>query len=151
MSQSIHTQDYALPQQFNEFAEVRRNGFLEMKERKDRGENIVGTFCTYTPIEILYAADTVPVGLCGTSDEFIPAAERDLPKNLCPLIKASYGHALTETCPFMYFSDMIVGETTCDGKKKMYEFLSETKDMHSKSTRSSKSYSKPAIPSRSSR
>ncbi len=28
------------------------------------------------------------------------------------------------------FSDIIVGETTCDGKKKMYEYLNEIKPMH---------------------
>lgn len=30
----------------------------------------------------------------------------------------------------MYFSDLVVGETTCDGKKKMYELLGEIKDTH---------------------
>src|SRR5699024_5462748 len=40
------------------------------------------------------------------------------------------GYALTEKCPFTYFSDIIVGETTCDGKKKMYEYLNEIKPMH---------------------
>jgi len=48
----------------------------------------------------------------------IPEAEKDLPKNLCPLIKSSYGFAKTEKCPFFYFSDVVVGESTCDGKKK---------------------------------
>ena len=28
-----------------------------------------------------------------------------------------------------YFSDVVVGETTCDGKKKMYEYMSEFKDV----------------------
>lgn len=51
-------------------------------------------------------------------ENFETYAEADLPKNLCPLIKASYGFALTDTCPYFYFSDFIVGETTCDGKKK---------------------------------
>ena len=53
-----------------------------------------------------------------------------MPKNLCPLIKSSYGFAITDKCPYMYFSDIIVGETTCDGKKKMYELLGEIKDTH---------------------
>ena len=30
----------------------------------------------------------------------------------------------------MYFSDLVVGKTTCDGKKKMYELLGEIKDVH---------------------
>ncbi|MDD4593384.1 MAG: double-cubane-cluster-containing anaerobic reductase [Parabacteroides sp.] len=53
-----------------------------------------------------------------------------LPINLFPLIKSSYGFALTEKCPYMYFADLVVGETTCDGKKKMYELLSEIKNVH---------------------
>lgn len=59
--------------------------------------------------------------------EPIPAAEAHLPRNLCPLIKASYGFALTDTCPYFYFSDFIIGETTCDGKRKMFELLDEIK------------------------
>jgi benzoyl-CoA reductase/2-hydroxyglutaryl-CoA dehydratase subunit BcrC/BadD/HgdB len=49
---------------------------------------------------------------------------------LCPLIKASYGFAVADKCPYMYFSDLVVGETTCDGKKKMYELLGKIKDVH---------------------
>ena len=35
--------------------------------------------------------------------------------------------AKTQKCPFFYFSDLIIGETTCDGKKKMYEYLGQFK------------------------
>lgn len=70
------------------------------------------------------------VSLCATSDETIPAAEADLPKNLCPLIKSSYGFGKTDKCPFFYFSDLVVGETTCDGKKKMYEYMADFKPVH---------------------
>ncbi|MGL5479015.1 MAG: double-cubane-cluster-containing anaerobic reductase, partial [Clostridium sp.] len=51
----------------------------------------------------------------------------DLPRNLCPLIKSSYGFGKTDKCPYFYFSDLVVGETTCDGKKKMYEYMKEFK------------------------
>ena len=81
-------------------------------------------------MELIYAADAVPVGLCAYSEEPIAAAETNLPRNLCPLIKASYGFALTDTCPYFYFSDLVVGETTCDGKKKMFELLNEIKETH---------------------
>ena len=111
-----------LPDVFEEFAEQRQKSFLAIKELKDRGVPVVGTFCTYFPVEIAMAMGAATVSLCSTSDETIPAAEKDLPKNLCPLIKSSYGFAATKKCPFFYFSDLVVGETTCDGKKKMYEF-----------------------------
>ncbi|MGE9965527.1 double-cubane-cluster-containing anaerobic reductase [Fusicatenibacter saccharivorans] len=119
----------SLPEHFEDFAEARREGFLRVKELKDKGEKICGAFCQYTPSEIIYAAGLYQVALCGRSPDPIKTAETRLPANLCPLIKASYGHALEESCPYAYFSDVVVGETTCDGKKKMYELLGELKPM----------------------
>lgn len=120
----------SLPDIFEEFSEQRKNAFLDAHEMKKQGVPFVGTFCTYTPNEIIRAAGAVPVGLCSFSDETIPDAEADLPKNLCPLIKSSYGFAKSQKCPYFYFADLIVGETTCDGKKKMYEILGQIKDVH---------------------
>lgn len=119
-----------LPDIFESFNDARKQGFLTMKEEKDKGRKVVGTFCTYTPRELIYAADAISVSLCSTSDETVPDAEKVLPKNLCPLVKSSYGFAITDKCPYMYFSDIIIGETTCDAKKKMYELLGEIKDTH---------------------
>ena len=119
-----------LPEIFEEFSEQRRNSFLHAYETKQKNIPFVGTFCTYTPTEIIMAAGAIPVGLCSFSDETISDAEQDLPRNLCPLIKSSYGFAKTQKCPFFYFSDLIIGETTCDGKKKMYEMLGEIKDTY---------------------
>lgn len=117
-----------LPEVFEEFAEQRKNSFLAVKQLKDQGIPVVGSYCTYFPQEIAMAMGAATVSLCSTSDETIVEAEKDLPKNLCPLIKSSYGFAKTDKCPFFYFSDVVVGETTCDGKKKMYELMSEFKD-----------------------
>src|SRR5699024_8170962 len=119
-----------LPEVFEEFAEQRKNSFLGMKKLKEQGIPVVGAYCTYFPQEIAMAMGAATVVLCSTSDETIPDAERDLPKNLCPLIKSSYGFAKTEKCPFFYFSDVVVGETTCDGKKKMYELMDEIKPVY---------------------
>lgn len=120
----------SLPESFAEFGEARQKGFLRVKEIKEQGGRVAGVFCTFTPLEILDAAGITPVSLCGMSDETIPAAEAHLPKNLCPLIKSSYGFAVSDKCPYTYFSDLIVGETTCDGKKKMYELLGKLKDTY---------------------
>jgi benzoyl-CoA reductase/2-hydroxyglutaryl-CoA dehydratase subunit BcrC/BadD/HgdB len=119
-----------LPSIFDSFSEARRNGFITAKNLKDNNIPLVGTFCTYMPQEIAMAAGAAVVSLCSTSDETIGEAEKDLPRNLCPLIKSSYGFGKTDKCPYFYFSDLIVGETTCDGKKKMYEYLGEFKPVH---------------------
>lgn len=105
-------------------------GGVAVKETKERGVPVVGTYCTFTPWELIDAAGGIAVGLCSTSDKPIEAAERHLPRNLCPLIKSSYGFALTDTCPYFHFCDIVVGETTCDGKKKMYEYLGRLRPTH---------------------
>ena len=119
-----------LPSKFEDFNETRKNGFLKMKELKESGQKVAGIFCTYTPQEVIYAAGLIPVSLCATTEDSIKYAERDLPKNLCPLIKSSYGFAVSDTCPYFYFSDIVIGETTCDGKKKMYELMGDFKNVH---------------------
>ncbi len=107
-----------------------RDGILEIKEAHERGTPIIGTYCGYMPWEIIDAAGAIAVSLCAKSEEAIPAAEEHLPRNLCPLVKSSYGHALRGTCPYFHFCDLIVAETTCDGKKKMYELMDRIKPVH---------------------
>lgn len=119
-----------LPEIFDEFAESRRQAFIDVKKRKDEGKPVIGIFCTYFPQELAVAMGAAVVSLCATSDETIPAAEEELPKNLCPLVKSSYGFGKTDKCPFFYFSDLVVAETTCDGKKKMYEHMEKFKPVH---------------------
>lgn len=119
-----------LPKSFDEFVDARKAGFMRVKEYVENGGHLAGFFCSYTPLEIFDAAGITAVGLCGTSNEPIADAEKVLPKNLCPLVKSSYGFAYTDKCPYTYFCDFIVGETTCDGKKKMFELLNDIKETY---------------------
>lgn len=100
---------------------------MAIQEAKSQGKKVVGQYCLYSPSEIAVAAGAIPVSLCGTRNDSIPAAEEILPRALCPLIKSSFGFALQESCPYLVASDVVVADTTCDGKKKMYELLSEHK------------------------
>lgn len=119
-----------MPSGFDSFQEAQKEKFIELKKLKEEGKRVVGTYCSFVPKEIIYAADAIPLSLCASSESSIAAAERHLPKNLCPLIKSSYGHAVSDSCPFFYFSDFIIGETTCDGKKKMFELMNDIKPTH---------------------
>jgi benzoyl-CoA reductase/2-hydroxyglutaryl-CoA dehydratase subunit BcrC/BadD/HgdB len=96
----------------------------------DSGTPIVGIMCEYTPRELIMAAGGIPVCLCGGSEEKIAPAEKDLPQGLCPLIKSTYGYFCTQTNPFLEMADFVVAETTCDGKKKMYELMARRKEMY---------------------
>lgn len=119
-----------LPEMFDTFANARKQGFLDVKKMKENGQPIVGVYCTFMPEELVIAAGALQISLCSTSDETISVAEEELPRNLCPLIKSSYGFGKTDKCPYFYFSDLVVGETTCDGKKKMYEYMTEFKELY---------------------
>jgi benzoyl-CoA reductase/2-hydroxyglutaryl-CoA dehydratase subunit BcrC/BadD/HgdB len=98
-------------------------------QAKAQGRAIVGIMCEYTPRELIMAANAVPVCLCGGSLEMIAPAEEHLPANLCPLIKSTYGYHLQGTNPFLEMADLLVAETTCDGKKKMYELMGRTREL----------------------
>ncbi len=99
------------------------------QQARDAGRPIVGILCEYTPRELLLAAGAVPVCLCGGDIDMIPPAEEHLPAGLCPLIKSTFGYHLTGQNPFLEMADLVVAETTCDGKKKMYELMSAGREM----------------------
>ena len=101
-----------------------------LQKMREEGKKIAGAYCGYAPAELIRALDMVPASLCAFSQIPIEAAEFILPANLCPLIKSSFGFILTDTCPFYGIADVVIGETTCDGKKKMFELISERKPTH---------------------
>lgn len=105
------------------FRDITGRNVLALQEAKANGKKVVGQYCIYSPLEIALAAGAVPVSLCGTKNDSIPAAETILPRSLCPLIKSSFGFALQDSCPYLAAADIVVADTTCDGKKKMYELL----------------------------
>ena len=104
----------------------------EMLDKKASGEatKIVGSFCLYVPEEIVLACDGIPVGLCSGADWATDKVEEHLPRNTCPLIKSFAGFKLGQVCPYIESSDLVVGENTCDGKKKAYEFFATQKNMY---------------------
>ena len=117
------------PESISLFERLRERSLLELEKARDAGKKVVGLYCIFAPKELIRAAGAIPVGLCGKNQDPIRDAETVLPANLCPLIKSSYGYAITDTCPYFSFSDLVIGETTCDGKKKMFELLKEIKPL----------------------
>ncbi len=103
---------------------------LRVKEAKEAGRRVAGMYCLYSPMEVLMAADAIPVMLCGTKQDPIPSAEKTLPRTLCPLIKSSFGFGVEETCPYFNAADIVIADTTCDGKTKMFEQMAAFKEMH---------------------
>ncbi|MDD2557134.1 MAG: double-cubane-cluster-containing anaerobic reductase [Desulfuromonadaceae bacterium] len=97
----------------------------ELMDEKASGRKIIGSYCVFVPEELVLAANATLVGLCSGADFAMEEVERLLPRNTCALIKSLFGFKLGKVCPYLECADMVVGENTCDGKKKAYESLSD--------------------------
>jgi len=112
-------------------SEVHGLRIVELLKEKAAGKLIVGTFCIYVPEELILAVDGVSIGLCAGAEVGSEEAEKVIPRNTCALIKGFMGFKLAGLCPYVESADLIIGETTCDGKKKAYEIFDEiTKKMY---------------------
>jgi benzoyl-CoA reductase/2-hydroxyglutaryl-CoA dehydratase subunit BcrC/BadD/HgdB len=112
------------------FSEIHGLRVKELVDHRELGGIVVGTFCTYVPEELIIAAGGICVGLCAGAQVAAEEAEKFLPRNICALIKSSLGFKLAKVCPYIESCDLLVGETTCDGKKKYYEILNEFQPVH---------------------
>ena len=102
----------------------------ELQDHKAAGGTVIGTFCLYVPEEIIRALGGVAVGLCAGAEWAYDQVEQVLPRNTCALIKSFMGFKMGKVCPYVESADLIIGETTCDGKKKAYELFGELAPLH---------------------
>jgi benzoyl-CoA reductase/2-hydroxyglutaryl-CoA dehydratase subunit BcrC/BadD/HgdB len=111
-------------QYFDAVLKNREQRAEELMRFKAGGGKVVGVFCIHVPDELIYAAGAVPVKMsCGFYDT-ISLGEEIAPKNLCPLIKSSIGTIAFKLDPIFNLCDVIIVPTSCDGKKKMIDLLS---------------------------
>ena len=57
-----------LPENFENYADARKAGFLKMKDLKETGKRVVGIYCSFVPTELVEAADGTVVSLCASSE-----------------------------------------------------------------------------------
>jgi len=112
-------------------SEVHGLRIKELMDAKAQGRKVIGSYCVFVPEELILAVDGVSVGLCAGAEFNFEGAETVLPRNTCSLIKSAFGFKLGKVCPYLEASDVVVGENTCDGKKKSYEILAPlVKDLY---------------------
>lgn len=112
-------------------SEVHGLRIQELMDAKAQGRKVIGSYCVFVPEELILAVDGVSVGLCAGAEFNFEGAETVLPRNTCALIKSAFGFKLGKVCPYLEASDVVVGENTCDGKKKSYEMLAPmVKDLY---------------------
>jgi bzd-type benzoyl-CoA reductase N subunit len=80
------------------------------KYKSERGRPIVGYFCSYTPEELIFAADALPFRLFGTG-EHIRLADTHLQAYCCSLVKGALEDAMAGRLDFL---NGVVFPHTCD-------------------------------------
>jgi benzoyl-CoA reductase/2-hydroxyglutaryl-CoA dehydratase subunit BcrC/BadD/HgdB len=106
-------------------SEVHGLRIKELLDEKAEGRKIIGSYCVFVPEELVLAANATLIGLCSGADFAMQEVEQLLPRNTCSLIKSLFGFKMGKVCPYLECADMVVGENTCDGKKKAYESLDD--------------------------
>ncbi len=106
-------------------SEVHGLRIKELLAAKAEGRKVIGAFCVFVPEELVRATGSELVGLCAGADFAEEEVDRILPRNTCALIKSAFGFKLGRVCPYVESADLVVGENTCDGKKKGYELFAE--------------------------
>ena len=95
----------------------------EILDYRNNGGKSIGTFCIYVPDEIALAANVLAIPLCGGSGWSVDYADKMLPRDICPLVRSTFGMALSGTCPYKTLKEYPLGETTCDAKKKTWDLF----------------------------
>jgi benzoyl-CoA reductase/2-hydroxyglutaryl-CoA dehydratase subunit BcrC/BadD/HgdB len=92
--------------------------FINALETKDKnleqlaskGKNIIGYFCTYTPIEIIHASGFIPIRVLGDAEK-IERADTLTPDFICPYMRLALEKGLSGG--YSYLAGLIQGYT-CD-------------------------------------
>lgn len=119
-----------LNDQLEEYKDDRRNAFISALTINSEGRYIAGIYGTDIPEEILWASDIVPINIYSIDDSNIKAAEEFIEPERCSLIKASYGYAITDKCPFTHLAHIIVGSDMCPDKTSMIKKLGNLKEYY---------------------
>jgi benzoyl-CoA reductase/2-hydroxyglutaryl-CoA dehydratase subunit BcrC/BadD/HgdB len=114
---------------FESLAEARRDGFIAVKKFKEQGRGVAGILGVHVPVELFTAAGLVPVQLT-QEDREMGALARNPPPDLCLPLGAVRFSAAAGTCPYMYFSDLVVGEDSCAGMAVLFGALKKIKEVH---------------------
>lgn len=101
----------------NQFADLLRERHANAQRWKVSGRGIVGTFCIYTPDEVLYAAGLIPVRVMGINE---PPSRSDthLQPFYCPLSRSCLDQALRGDYGYL---DGLVTAYSCDTYRGIFQ------------------------------
>jgi benzoyl-CoA reductase subunit C len=84
---------------------------------KTKGKRVIGWSCTYTPEEVIYAANALPVMVFGNV-ESTKLADVHLPVNTCSFARSCFNSALKGDYDYL---DGFVASSSCDNRDKIFD------------------------------
>ena len=114
---------------FDEIANLFGRREKEIREQKNAGKKVIGYTCMFAPVELILAANAIPVRVGSGWYDAAKLGDRIMPVEVCPVIRSTIGAKMINLSPFIELSDAIINPLTCDGKTKLCEILSDYKNM----------------------
>ncbi len=114
-------------QYFDEIANLFGTREKEIREAKDEGKKVIGYTCMFAPIELILAADAIPVRVSSGWYEPAKLGNRIVPVEVCPVIRSTIGIKMIGLSPYLELSDALITSLTCDGMTKLSEILGDYK------------------------
>jgi bzd-type benzoyl-CoA reductase N subunit len=88
------------------------------EEIKRSGRPVIGYFCSYTPLDVLYAAGLQPYRIIPNPGKSITSADGFIDRNYCPYVRTCLGEALEGKYNFL---DGVVFVNSCDAMRRLYD------------------------------
>lgn len=114
-------------QYFDKIADFFGQRLREIKAQKEVGKKVIGYSCMFTPVELILAADAIPVRIDPGWYDAANLGDRIVPVEVCPLVRSAIGIEMAKLSPYLELSDAVICPLTCDGKTKLSEMLREEK------------------------
>ncbi|MCW3977042.1 MAG: 2-hydroxyacyl-CoA dehydratase family protein [Candidatus Bathyarchaeota archaeon] len=99
----------------------------EIRTQKEAGKKVIGYTCLFTPVELILAADAVPVRVGSGWYDAAKLGDRIVPVEVCPVIRSTIGAKMVHLSPYLELSDAIISPLTCDGRTKLSEIIGADK------------------------
>jgi benzoyl-CoA reductase/2-hydroxyglutaryl-CoA dehydratase subunit BcrC/BadD/HgdB len=112
---------------FDEIADLFGQREREIQAAKENGKKVIGYLCMLAPIELILAADAIPVRVNSGWYDATKIGDRIVPVEVCPIIRSTIGAEMIGLSPYLELSDALISVLTCDGMTKLSEILSDHK------------------------
>ena len=104
------------------FTNILKNAFTNFSENPN---TYIGSYCVMVPNELIYAFGYTPMRLCSGHNIAALFGDELVPRDACPLIKASVGFQFMNILPIYKQCKAVILPLTCDGKKKSAAILAK--------------------------